>query len=172
MTQDMKRRATEWQGKQHRLKRIVILSVIVVLAVLGGVVWNWLTDSVTDWLLASVIGVGGIGVFLFSLSAYTNTALVAMYYTACERLVSAPEELDLVTGTIQEVHRLKVPYIGNLYQITLLVAGEPMRFYIPGTLLRGVQPLERIRLFTHDLFAVRLESTGLVEAPAEPTKSA
>lgn len=172
MVKDVKRRALEWRGKQGRLKKVVVGSVLVVLAVLFTVVWNGVTDNVTDWVSASVVGVAGVLVFLFSMSAYTNTTLVAMYYGACEKLVSAPEELELVTGVIKEVHRLKVPYVGVLYQVTVVVAGEMMRFYVPGTLLRGVRPEERVRLYTHDLFAIRVESTGRVESGEEPTRSA
>jgi hypothetical protein len=169
---DLKRRAAEWQGKCNRLKRVVIVSGLVLLAVLFCASWNLLNGLATRWGVLALTGGAGFLTFLVALSAYTNTMLVSMYYTACYRLVATPDELELVTGTVEHVYRVQMPYIGALYQLTLQAAGEQVRFYCPGRLLRGVQPGERIRLLTHDLFAVRVTTTGSIERGGESTRSA
>lgn len=169
---DMKKRAIAWERKQSRWKQTVIVSAIFVLAVLASVAWNLLQGNQIRWVIIAVLAAAGIVSFLFSLSAYTNTTLVAMYYMACYRFLEAPEDLELVTGTIEEVARVNMPYIGMLYQVTLRVAGERVRYYFPGKLLRGLNPQDRIRVLTHDLFAIRVEPTHHVEAAPESTKLA
>jgi hypothetical protein len=174
---DLKRRASEWQGKRNRLKRVMIVAGLVVLAVVLSIGWNLLQGVTIRWAVSAFIGCAGLLTFLVTLSAYANTMLVSMYYTACYRHAEAPDELELVTGTVEDVQRMEMPYIGALYHVTVDVAGETMRFYCPGRLLRGVQPRERIRLLAHDLFAVRvttteLGDTELVEAGGKSTQSA
>lgn len=166
-TRDMNLLADEWEKKRLRLKRLVAVSGLVLLAIVVSVLWSSYRQEEVRWLLCGALGAGALGVFFFSLTSYTNTMLVAMYYQACHQLLHAPEDLDLVTGTIEEVNRLQMPYIGMLYQVTLRVAGETVRYYCPGKLLRGLHPRERIRVFAHDLFAVRVETTGTIEAKEE-----
>jgi hypothetical protein len=166
---DMKQRAEKWQMKQKRLRQVLLLSGLFVLAVIVSVGWNMVQGNNVRWIPSLLLGGAGLGVLLVSLSAYTNTTLVAMYYTASYQYVAAPEELEMVTGTIDSVDRLQIPYIGMLYQVTLQVAGERIRYYCPGKLLRGLRLHERIRVRSYDLFAIRVESTGTVETPATET---
>lgn len=155
----MKRRAVEWQAKRDRVKRVVFGSGVVVLAVAAVMIWKTATGTEMNWLAASLLGIAGLATFLFGLSAYANTMLVAMYYNACLHFLEKSEEMELITGTIEEVRHVRLPYIGQLYHVTLNVAGQPSRYYFPGKLLQGLHPQDRIRVLTHDLFAVRVEST-------------
>jgi hypothetical protein len=166
---DMKQRAEKWQLKQQRLRHVLISSGLFVLAVIVSVVWNMVQGNDVRWIPSLVLAGAGLGVGVFSLSAYTNTTLVAMYYNACYHYVATPEELEMVTGTLESVHTLQIPYIGSLYQVTLQVAGEAVRLYCPGKLLRGLRPHERIRVRSYDLFAISVETTGLIETPATET---
>ncbi|ARU61716.1 hypothetical protein CBW65_12295 [Tumebacillus avium] len=159
MIRDMKRRAVEWQAKRDRVKRVVFGSGFVVLAVAATMIWNLATGTDMNWLAAAVIAIAGLGTFFFGLSAYANTMLVAMYYNACSHFLEKSEEMELITGTIEEVRHVRLPYIGQLYHVTINVAGQSTRYYFPGKLLEGLHPNDRIRVLTHDLFAVRVEST-------------
>ncbi|MGZ4133713.1 MAG: hypothetical protein ACXVC1_00865 [Tumebacillaceae bacterium] len=165
MVHDMKQRAEKWQSKQQRTKQAVLLSGLFVLAVIASCVWNVMEGDQVRWLLSIALAAGGLAVLVFSLSSYTNITLVAMYYNASYQYVTAAEDLDLVTGTLEEVSRLSIPYIGSLNHITLNVAGERIRYYCPSKLLQGLQPHERIRVRSHERFAIHVESTGYVDAP-------
>lgn len=164
MVHDRKQRAEKWQSKQQRTKQVVLLSALFVLAVIASAVWNVMEGNQVRWLLSVMLGGTGLGVLLFSLSSYTNITLVAMYYNASYQYVAAPEDLEFVTGTLEEVSRLSIPYIGMLNHITVNVAGERIRYYCPGKLLQGLQPNERIRVRSYDRFAIHVESTGYVES--------
>lgn len=166
-SRDMNQLADHWQKKRGRTQRIVALTGLTLLAIVVSVIWNVSHGEQIRWVASGVLATAALGAFLFSLSAYTNTTLVAMYYQACRQLLHAPEDLNLVTGTIEEVRRLEMPYIGTLYQVTIRVAGETVRYYCPGKLLSGLHPRERIRVFAHDLFAVRVETTGHIEPNEE-----
>ncbi|MFD2171728.1 hypothetical protein [Tumebacillus lipolyticus] len=172
MIQDVQRRAASWQAKRDRMKRVVLGSATVVLAVLTSIVWNLLHQSEIAWLPTILVGALGLGTFLFTLSAYTNISLVTMYYTACAHLVEGSDQLELITGTIEEVHAVNVPAIGRLHQITLNVAGQKVRYYVPGKLLSGLHRHQRIRALTHELFAVRVETVDFDRAPGESTWTA
>jgi hypothetical protein len=159
----MNQLADYWQKKRSRMKQFVAVSGLAVLAIVVSVLLNVYRGEEIRWVASGVLAAAALGAFFFSLTAYTNTMLVAMYYQACRKLLHAPEDLELVTGTIEEVRRLQMPYIGMLYQVTIRVAGETIRYYCPGKLLSGLHPRERIRVFAHDLFAVRVETTGQIE---------
>ncbi|KEO83616.1 hypothetical protein EL26_09395 [Tumebacillus flagellatus] len=154
---EVKQRAIEWQGKRLRLKRTVTGAALMIAAVLSVVIYKATAGQDIRWSVVIGLFAVGLVVCVGSLMAYANTMLVAMYYAAYARLLEAPEELDLVTGTLEEVSRVQMPYIGMLYQVTVSVAGESYRYYCPGKLLQGVYPQERIRLRTHDLFAIRVD---------------
>jgi hypothetical protein len=153
----MKKRAAQWQGKRLRLKRTVSVAALTIAAVLSVVLYKLYAHQDIRWTVVISLFVVALIVCVGSLTAYTNTMLVAMYYAAYAQMLEAPEDLDLVTGTLESVSRVRMPYIGMLYHVTLGVAGEQVRFYCPGKLLQDVSPHDRIRLRTHDLFAIRVE---------------
>lgn len=154
---ELKRQVAQWQSKRQRLKRTITALALALLALLVVVGAKWMQGQEIRWaVVASLFAVFGL-LAVGSLMAYTNTALVTMYYSACDRSLEAPEELELVTGTVAGMDRVQMPYIGALYHVTLHVAGEEVRYYCPARLLCDVQPQARIRLRTHDLFAMRVE---------------
>lgn len=163
MLDEIKSRAVQWQAKRDRVKRVVFGSAMVVLAVVASIIWKMATGDAINWLVVILLAAGGAGTFLFALSTYSNTMLVAMYYTACAHFIEKSDELVLVTGTIEEVNHVPLPYIGDLYQVTINVAGRAARYYVPRKLLQGLRKKARIRVLTHDHFVVRVEIVSDVE---------
>lgn len=168
---DLRMRAIEWQLKRSRLKRVVVVFGIVLGAVVCSALWDLVSGAQTRWLLMCVIGMAASGGLMMALSAYTNTAMVAMYYMA---QVVDVEKLELVTGTIEEVRSMKLPYVGTLHEVTLSVVGEKVHLYCSGKLLQGVSREDRLRVWSYDMFAVKVETTVRVdvESGEESARSA
>lgn len=163
MGQDLRARADAWTNKRLRLQRTMRTSAVLTLAVGTVALWQLLNGTDTRWLPLLLLGGAGVLALFLSMMAYANTTLVAMYFDAVRTLAEAPEELDLVTGTIEAVERLQMPYIGAVAQVTLSVADQSVRYYCPSKLLVGLRQQDRVRFYTHDLFAIRTEA--VVQVP-------
>lgn len=167
----MKDHAMVWQGKRDRLRKTIGVAATVILAVVATVVWQMIMGVHVRWAVMGIAVGVGIAVILFNSIAYTNTMLVAMYFAAVLKLDENPEDLDLYTGVIETVSRVEMPYIGVMYQITLVGVGEKVRLYCPGRLLVDVEKGQRVRVLAHEVFAAKVSLVG-VEREGESTRSA
>lgn len=171
----MKEHAMVWQGKRDRLRKTIGVAATVLLAVVATVVWQLIMGEQVRWMAMGIAVGVGIAVIVFNTMAYTNTMLVAMYFAAVAKLEEKPEEMDLYTGAVETVNRVEMPYIGLMYQITLVQGAEKVRLYCPGRLMTDVEKGKRVRVLAHEVFVAKVSLLGEgvgVEREGESTRSA
>ena len=76
-SRDMNQLAGHWQKKRSRMKQVVEGSGLALLAIAVSVLLNVFRGEEIRWVATGALAAAALGVFMFSLIAYTNTMLAS-----------------------------------------------------------------------------------------------
>ncbi|RXT04109.1 hypothetical protein [Ammoniphilus sp. CFH 90114] len=150
-----------WDKKRRKAQAQTIIAGLVFVGLLVGIGVNATmifspTHSFPTFKFGVLAGITLI-FLLLSLSTWTNYSFLYHYFTSQWMYTRQPESLELLTGTIDSMDSVRMPYIGSFRRIQLrLQDGDTITLYIKPELIRGVQPSERIRVLTFHMFAVEV----------------
>lgn len=95
--------------------------------------------------------------FFLSLSSWTNYSFLYHFFRSQWIGHRAPDELELVTGTIEFIETVRIPYAGAFKILTVRLYDHRMiRLYIKSHLFKQSHSDEPVRLLTHHMFVYKL----------------
>ncbi len=95
--------------------------------------------------------------FFLSISSWTNYSFLYHYFHSQWIGHRTPDELELVTGTIEFVETVRIPYAGTFKRLTVrLYSHQTIRLYIKSNLFTQSHYHDSVRLLTYHMFVCKL----------------
>ncbi len=148
-----------WEQKKKKAQLQTMVAGIVFLGLLSGIIGNMtamFTFSSTFPLLKISLLAVGVLIFLFvSLSSWTNYSFLYHYFSSQWVHKSRPDDLKLLTGTLEYMDHVHMPYAGVFKRIQLRLKNEEVvTLYVKPTIIKGIKPSETVRVKSYHLFVV------------------
>lgn len=153
-----------WEKKKRKAQFQIVAAGIIFIGLLTGIALN-LTTILSTSASFPYIQVGFLaGVvlifFCISLSSWTNYSFLYHYFMSQWIYSKQPDQLELLTGTLIDVDRIQMPYVGSFKRIQVrLKDEETVTLYVKPEVLNKVQdikPAEILRIRSFHMFAVEV----------------
>lgn len=148
-----------WEQKKKQAQWRTVAAGVVFLGLLSGIVTNMtaiFTFSPSFPLFQICFAAACVLIFLLtSLSSWTNYSFLYHYFTSQWIHASRADELEVLTGTLEGMDHILMPYVGVFKRIKLRLKNEELvTLYVKPAIIKGTKPSETIRVKSYHMFVV------------------
>lgn len=163
MMQKLEYNINKWDKLRRKAQLQTIAAGIILIGLFIGIAYNATTvfsfPSTFPFLPFGII-LAIVLIFMFaSLSSWTNYTFLYHYYTSQWMHARQPDSIELMTGTVELLHTVRMPYLGAFKRIHLrLRGGESVTLYAKADLMKGIPRTKNtLRVLTYHMFIVEIK---------------